>query len=409
MVWKPGPDGLTALALMTWAVWLTVVVLRLMATTRYLGQPGGVIALHEYLGFIDKFRSETPLYIPGDLHGFHYLPVMLMIGTPLSFVDIQLAGALFGILSAVLFAFSVVRLAQQITPDTPFASAGLMLAISTTTTVMALYLLQMQMLMTAAMILAAVAAMEERPRQMAVWLLVAVALKPLAIVMALLAAVVVPRTRLPLLLGIAVLLVLPFAVRSFSYMTTEYANYIRQLSHITDAVPGAWDDQTDISTLLVALGLDLAPGVRLLLRLAAAFGTLVLSFRITALRNAKATGLALLVLATCYIGLFNPRQENVSFLVVVPSVAAIGVVMLSRDLADWRGGVWLGLAALIGTKMSMAHGGWIFPSIMIVIWAGLVALMASPGRWVSLIAGLPASELRPRMAESGDRARAKAV
>src|SRR5262249_31752769 len=271
-------------------------------------------AIYEYFEFIGNFWARSPLYVPESLHGFHYLPIMLIIGTPLNWLNIQLAGAIFGLLSVVFFSFSVFRLAQQITPTHSAFAAGAILVVSLMAAVVALRLLQMQMPMTAAMICATAAGMREDWRAFVFWLLLAVALKPLAIVMALLAIATVPKARVPLIVGILMLLILPFAVQSWSYLANEYVNYVRQLLHITDADPGAWGNQAEFSTLLTTIGLELGAHTRLAIRLGAALVTLGLAWRIAWEGNARATSFALLMLSTCYIGLFNPRQEGVSFL-----------------------------------------------------------------------------------------------
>jgi hypothetical protein len=245
----------------------------------------------------------------------------------------------------------------------------------------ALRLLQMQMPMTAAMICATAAGMREDWRAFVLWLLLAVALKPLAIVMVLLSIATIPKTRVPLIVGVAALLLLPFAFQSWSYLANEYVNYVRQLLHITDADPGVWGNQADISTLLKTLGLELGSHTRLAIRLAAALGTLLLAWRIAMERNARATSFALLLLSTCYIALFNPRQEGMSFLVVVPGLAALSLWFLVRNPADWRGWLWVALSVMVGIKWGAHQASWVLPATMVTIWIGLLALSLNPRRW----------------------------
>src|SRR5215470_290801 len=381
---------LAALAGITWVAWLVGTGLTLSSAVRRLAVEQE-FAIYEYLEFIGNFWAQSPLYVPESLHGFHYLPIMLIIGTPLSLINIQLAGGLFGLLAVVFFSFSIFRLAQQIMPSYSSAAAGVILVISLIAAVIALRLLQMQMPMTAAMICATAAGMREDWRAFVVWLLLAVALKPLAIVMALLAIATMPRLRVPLVAGIAALLLLPFAVQSGSYLANEYVNYVRQLLHITDADPGVWGNQAEFSTLLKTLGLELGGHTRLAIRLGAALGTLWLAWRIALQSNARATSFALLLLSSCYIGLFNPRQEGMSFLVVVPGLAALSLWFLMRNLADWRGWLWMALAVMVGLKWGGRQAMWILPATMVPTWIGLLALTLNPRRWCKLFSGQPGS------------------
>ena len=390
-----GPVGparewrVVALACLTWTAWFVGVALTLSSAVRRLAFQRE-FAIYEYLEFIGTFWAKSPLYVPESLHGFHYLPIMLIIGTPLSWVNIQLAGAIFGLLSIVFFSFGVVRIAQQIAPTRSAAAAGCILLISLMAAWIALRLLQMQMPMTAAMLCAAAAGMRGHWRAYVSWLLLALALKPLAIVMVLLSIVTIRQTRVPFIAGTAVLLLFPFAVQDWSYLASEYVNYVRQLLNITNADPAIWGNQAEISTLLKTLGLELGAGTRLAIRLAAALATLWLAWRIALERNDRATSFALLLLSTCYIGLFNPRQEGMSYLVVVPGLATLSLYLLGRNLADWRGWLWMALAVMVGIRWGANQARWILPATMVPIWIGLLALTLNPRRWSELLSVKPA-------------------
>jgi hypothetical protein len=389
-VWTLNESGALALTWLTWGTWLICVALRLSRTVINLTDPNAPgQALTEYLGFMHSFWSGEPLYLPDNLHGFHYLPVMLMLSRPLSWVDRPVAGAAIGLASIGLLGWSVCVLARQLVPDHPFVGAGTILAASSMTSIFCLWLLNLQMLMVAAMIAAATKGMRGNQRGLVLWLVIAIAIKPLAIVMAMLAAAAIPKTRIPLIVAVAALLLLPFAFWDWSYLGTEYVNYIRQLWHITSAPPHAWQPQVDVSTMLNSVGLHLGTGPRLAIRLVAALGTLVLALRIAALGDERATALALLVLSTSYVALFNPRQEEFSFLVVVPAFAAVSMLFLGHDLADWRGWGWLLLALLVGARWGDVLVRWLVPGAVVLAWIGLLCLMLDPKRWRNLVSRSP--------------------
>ncbi len=376
--------GAAILGRLGWIFWFACVAYRLWTKTSAMAATGMPVgALAEYLYYIHQFWAGAPIYIAGDLHGFHYLPFMLILGAPLAWVSPAVAGAALGLLSAALLTWSVYYLAQALNPTNAIATAGMILAIAAPAATSSLPAFQLQMAMTAGMIAAAAAGMKGRWRELALWLAFAVAVKPLAIVMALLAAAAIPRTRIILIIAIAAMLAAPFALRDWGYLSTEYVNYVRQLWHINSAPPGEWTSQADFSVLLSHLGLDLDSGPRLAIRLGAALGTLLLALRIAASGSTRATAFTMLTLSVCYIGLFNPRQEVVSFLVVVPPVAAIGLLLLGRNLAGWRGWAWIILALLVGAKYAIV--GWILPTIMVAIWVGLLRLQLDRTGWIELL------------------------
>jgi hypothetical protein len=377
------------LGVAAWAVWLASVLLPIWSAMNEMiasGQLQG--ALVEYTAYIGRFWAGEPVYIAGSLHGFHYLPATLVLGAPLTWMSPPSAGAAIGLLSAGLLGASVCYLAWVFNPRQPLPLAGIILGLSAMAAATSLHLLQFQMLMTASLVAASAAAMRGRYREMSVWLILGIVIKPLGIVMAFLAAAVFPRSRRALAVAALLLLALPYAFRPWGYMSREYVDYLRQLWHITEVPPGNWFNQSDFSVFLSHLGLELNATIRLAIRILAAVGTLILALRVATWRNARATGFAIFVLSVCYIGLFNPRQEQYSFIVVVPAVAAIGALLLARNLLDWAGWVWVTLAILIGLRLGSA-GLWILPGVMLPIWACLLWLVSSKRRWLDLVAEMP--------------------
>lgn len=386
-IWDFNDRSRAVLTCSTWAIWLVTAIASLIFAINWVASGKTDVALCEYLEFIGNFWSGKPIYALNGLQGFHYLPVMLVIGTPLGWVSTPVAGAIFGLLSIAFLALSVYRLAEAVVPAHPVTATGSILAASVVASHQAIVLFQMQMPMTAAIICSAVAGMKGRWQAMAWWLVLAIALKPLALVMALLAAAVVPQTRLPLAIGLAAVLLVPFGFQNFSYVAAQYGGYLENLSTVANAPAGQWYAQTEISTLFRSIGLELSSPARLAIRLAAAIGTLVLAWRIAAIGAARATAFALLILATCYIGLFNPRQENVSFIVVAPGIAALAMLYLGRTIADARGWIWLALAILVEVnwRNGTRAGAWLYPGWMLLIWIGLLRLMIDPRRWCDLL------------------------
>ena len=81
---------------------------------------------------------------------------------------------------------------------------------------------QAQVPMTAAMMAACVAMSGSRWRTASFWLFVAIAMKPLAIVMALLCGALVREMRLPLVGAIVAVVFIPFAFLDWGYLLSQY-------------------------------------------------------------------------------------------------------------------------------------------------------------------------------------------
>ena len=89
-VWDLTERSRTCLAFVSWGIWLVTVVASLIFAINWVASGKTDVALCEYLEFIGNFWSGKPIYALNGLQGFHYLPIMLVIGTPLGWVSTPL-------------------------------------------------------------------------------------------------------------------------------------------------------------------------------------------------------------------------------------------------------------------------------------------------------------------------------
>ncbi len=385
-VWVAPDQTFRAVSIVLWIIWFACTVPPVIGTVTDMmasGSPQG--AFIEYMYYIHRFWAAQPIYIAHDLHGFHYFPGTLVLMTPLSWMGLPAAGAVVGFLSVAAMTASVCYLARILFAERAITMAGVILGLSAMPTTTSLQLLQFQILMTSSVIAAAAAAMRGRYREMALWLILGIAIKPLGAVFALLAACLYPRCWLPLIVPIILLVLLPYAFQDASYVSREYENYIGQLWHITEASPMDWGSQADFPVFWEHFGFDLSAGVRMVIRLAAVLATLIAALRLASWGNRKATGFGLLILTVTFIALFNPKQEQYSFVVVAPALGALTVMLMRRNIADWLGWLWLAFTICIGLRIA-AGDRWILPGLMLVIWLCLMWLISSRERWLALFA-----------------------
>jgi len=247
--------------------------------------------------------------------------------------------------------------------------------------------IQAQVPMTAAMIAACVAMQREQWKSASLWLFVAIVMKPLAMVMVLLCGALVREMRLPLIGAIAATLLLPFAFLDWSYLVEQYRLMGLKLWLIATEQPLEWIYQADFSTMLRELGIDLPRFVMLGIRLAAALGTLALAWRIRRAGGSRSFAFAVLLLSGCYITLFGPRNEFLSFVVLTPSIAALALVMIARLDADYRGWLLILAAVVLGFVWGGEVNSAVKPTIVLVIYFWLAWLMAVPERWQAVVEG----------------------
>jgi hypothetical protein len=343
------------------------------------------------------------------LGDFLYFPLTLLIYTPFTLLDRVPAAAIVLVLGAVFFTWACATLTLSLLSADwrsrdAIAVAGVVLLINIPAAWFNFKGVQAQVPMTAAMMAASAAIIGSRWRAAALWLFVAIAMKPLAIVMVLLCWALVRDMRWWLAGAVVAVILFPFLFLDWSYLVDQYQAMGMKLWHIATAPPAQWIYQADFSTMVRALGVELPAGMALAIRLAAALGTLVLAWHVKHDGSARSFGFAVLILSGCYITLFGPRNEFLSFIVVTPSLVLLAVLLLTRAAADYRGWLLIAAALALGFTWTLATDAVLKPAIVTAICVWLAWLMAAPGRWRALVEGD-----QPQRSGAGDHAVAGAV
>jgi hypothetical protein len=368
-----------------WAAWAAFVILVLVRMhPRRFGA-----AFQYYLDFAAKLWAEQPVYDPTTLGDVSYWPSSLLLFVPLTSLDSVVAGVIALTIFAALFTWGAVALTRALLDERAEAAmlAGVLLAINIPAAWYHFKQVQLHIPMTAAMMLAAAAIIRGRAWPASLWLIVAFVAKPLALVMALLAGALIPRTRIILIAGIIVGFLLPFVFLHADYLIAQYQLYGLKIWSVATAPPAGWIYQADFTTLLKAFGIVLPGPVSFVLRLVAALGTLYLAWKVQRAGGSKALGLALLLLSGCYITLFGPRNENVSFLVLTPSVAALALLMLLRNERDIRGWLLIAACVVLGYVVNLTVDSVVKPAVVAAIYGWAAWQMAVPERWRQLAEG----------------------
>ena len=345
-----------------------------------------------YLDAAERLWSGERVYNPLTLGDFLYLPIALLIHVPLTDLDPVPAAAIALTVDAAFFSWACATLmsallAGQSRSADALALAGVLLFINIPAAWFNFKGIQAQVPMTAAMMAACAAMQRNRWNAASFWLFIALAVKPLAIVMVLLCAALVREMRLPLIAAVAATLLLPFAILDWSYLLEQYRLLGIKLWLIATDSTSEWPYQADFSTLLRALRIDLPEFVILGVRLASAVGTLALAWRVRRTGTARGFAFAVLLLSGCYITLFGPRNEFLSFVVLTPSITALALVMIIRMDADYRAWLLIAGAAVLGFAWSLEIDSALKPAIVIAIYLWLAWLMAAPGRWGAIVDG----------------------
>jgi hypothetical protein len=244
---------------------------------------------------------------------------------------------------------------------------------------------QFDLPLAALIVLAAAEIAAKRWSMAALWLCLAVALKPLGIVPLLLFCALYWRLIPRVLVGLVIVLALPFLHWSPSFVAQEYRRCYEALTLASNANEPRY---SELMALLAHAGIVVPLALRTVLRVI--FAVVYLGLGAMAVRKLSLVESAWTVgaLAADYLMLFNPRTETCSYVFLGPFVASLALyygALGRRWLARGLGFAAVGLACdafprLGAFSVHDLTDRWFKPLIAVVFLAALVAFIFQPRR-----------------------------
>lgn len=239
--------------------------------------------------------------------------------------------------------------------------------------------------MSGLMLVAATDVVEHRWWRATLALFLALAFKPLAIVLLLLSAGLYRPMLWRLAVGGAVFFAIPYLTRDADYVTEQYFAFVRNLN----AASAVGQDMVypGLFSLMHMLGFPIPVAGQTAMQIVAALTTLGTSWIVIRRLPSSHSGLLLYSLATCYLLLFNPRTENNSYTMLMPAVALYGARALLLEKRWPR-------VLLVAGIIAALTGGFEVTRVVtpraIIVWPCPVACLVFVGFLVLEIARLPA-------------------
>ncbi len=268
-----------------------------------------------------KWIEGGDMYGEG-LHGFLYLPHAAIAYTPFHVLPHTPSELLWRAFCIGLFAIGVRQLASAAGKAAKVELFPIMTFFTIPLSLSAMRNGQMTLPMAGAMMISIGALVQARYWWAVFWLCLAVALKPLAVVLLLLAWALRPGLWWRMPIGILILLAVPWLFQSHAYVVEAYQGFVEK--SMTSGNPEGSMSYSDLFGMFRAWGMEGPTSVSLLIRFVFAVLTLGLAFYIIR-RHGPIYGITMLfVLAMTYLMLFNPRTENNTYAAFAPALAAIG-------------------------------------------------------------------------------------
>jgi len=228
-------------------------------------------------------------------------------------------------------------------------------------------------------LLAVVALIQER-WWLAAWLIVlATALKPLGIVLVMLAPLYYFRPlwwRMPL--ALAGMAIFPFLFGPPGYVWAQHREAWTNLQACAVVTEHRF---ADLNGILRTFGAELEAGVSKLVRVLAGGLTAAAWWWGARRLREPLAGLWLYALATAYVMLFNPMTEENSYVILAPALGAwAGFFLFSPETGDWRRPGW------VIVLMALSMG--LLPNIVRPLFGNRFALLWHPVMAIVFVAML---------------------
>jgi alpha-1,2-mannosyltransferase len=325
-----------------WGVWLLVF---LAINADVIRHPLKHTTMPTYRLASTQWWAGQDVYSLDSHAGFLYFPQAAFLFTPFNLLPFLAGEILWRAATFGLFAYALVRLnAFFLSRDRPtFGRSLLILSLLAVPSALAsLRNAQFDLPLAALLVLAAAEVAAERWTPAAVWLCLALALKPLAVVPMLLFGALYWRLIPRLAIGVLIVAAMPFLHWSPAYVAHEY---LRCFQTLVWAAKGNEPKFSDLGALISQIGIYppewLKNAARILFALLY-FGLSTMAARRLS-RNEAAWAIG--ALSADYLMLFNPRTETCSYVFLGPFVASLALFYAAQSKNKWLSYA-LGFAAL---------------------------------------------------------------
>jgi hypothetical protein len=323
----------------------------------------------------EHFIERQPLYALEAAMGYLYLPAFVVLYAPFYALGANFGDLLWRVLGFGVLSYAAFRQVQAIDDQRPvwLLSAGLLMALPLCAG--SVRNGQANILLAGACWLLVLVALERRRLGTLVWSMIAVIAKPTAIITLLLVGAVRPRLVGVLVLAIALVLALPYAFAPPDYVTGLNRDFFALLGEMSLDRSSLFTP-ADFTAPFRALGIEIPTGMAAAIRTIAALPTLTAILWFAHRGERRTAGLAISVVATYYMCVFNPRVEGETYaLLAVPFGLSISL-MYRREGATYPS---LALGALlfvsgfsgVETHIHKLIDHWFQPTVCTVIFAGI--------------------------------------
>jgi hypothetical protein len=314
---------------------------------------------------------------PPSHHGFLYLPVSAVAYTPFTVGPVVVRDLSERLVFGLVLVLGLAAFARIGDPRRSGARFLLLTLATIPHTLLNLRQGQMNLVLTGAMLLAMAALATRCWGWAAAALAFGLAMKPLAAVFLLVVGAVYPRTVRGLVVGVAVVFLLPFAFGPPEYAAEQLGDFFRKMQ-ATSAPTSSYYDLRGL--LETGLGVVPSPAAMTVMRLLAALGVLGTALLVRRRYDLEHAAPYLYCLCVGYIMLFNPKNEDPTYLLLGPAVGYVAAQLALAERRHVPALLLLAVSALTALSYELLGGRryWFRPALVIVFLAFVLVRILRP-------------------------------
>jgi alpha-1,2-mannosyltransferase len=330
-----------------WALWgLTIVLISVLV---YI-HPFNTNLCSTFSPSSFNWWAGRNLYFLVSIDGFLYFPQFAIIYSPFAFAGNPFGDIAWRAVGLALYCVGLWRLAKLLSPK----NAPLVFALATfavfAPALSSIRCGQANLHIAGFLLNTTVELARKRWSAAAIYLIVALAVKPIIFVFLLLAVVIYRPMIWRLAVGLVIFALFPFATQNPHYVMAQYHDCATKL------LVAAKPDRAfcDLRGIFWPIGWIIPQSLLAVIQITAAIGTLGLCLFAKRRWNEPERSLFVAALSACYLMLFNPRTEENSY-VILAGILAIPAAVLYLDHHRWFAG-----STLVGIAVWFSGDGWAY-------------------------------------------------
>jgi alpha-1,2-mannosyltransferase len=319
------------LAAFAWGVWaICFLVVCVMVIHNWHDHSEGII----YSKAVTDWWNQRNLYGVFRYDGFLYFPHAAILYTPFTLLGHPLGDIAWRAAGLAFLCGGIYRFAKLFAPSRAQHVFAIASFVAIAPCLASLRNGQSNLQIAAAILQTAADLAERRWWRASLWLMIGLAVKPIMLVMILLAGAIYRQMSWRLILALALFILIPFFTRPPHYVWEQYKGCYDQLANASQP------DRPfcDLRGMLTIMHVAIPQSVELALQLSAAVGALAMCWLARQRRAEPWPSAILMAITAVYLMLFNPRTESNSYVILSPAVGlAAGLLSLypARRVEFW--------------------------------------------------------------------------